>query len=199
MGNQKSTNEAFDWSGVNRKMFTKEEQLLLQKYGWFYRELMNGERTVETPKQQRFLQMCQAWCKNGETVETYTEHEKVWLKYLQIRYGSRPTEATVSTRKKLSSGPRINPTQNPSPQSIPIFRNEHSSTGKPKKNPDAVPGRDALPEEPPKKRIIDESPVEKSEIPEYESGLPNPSWYPGRDRSKMRPGWYNHSDGEKWK
>ena len=57
--------------------FSKKEADLIERNGFAYQELCNGNREPSTPTEEQFLKVMQ-----GE-LPAETEHEKVWLKYLK--------------------------------------------------------------------------------------------------------------------
>jgi uncharacterized protein YifE (UPF0438 family) len=58
---------------------TSDEEALLGKYLWFYRNLANGIRQPTTPEQRHFVQV------SMERVAPESPHEIAYMKYLRIR------------------------------------------------------------------------------------------------------------------
>lgn len=187
-----------------RYRLTEKEKALIERFLRFYRDLDSGVREPTTPDQRRFVKVCR------EQIAPTSEHEIAYMKFRARRL----IGAQVSGRDQREPRSRQSPPQGatgcnrsvvpiPKPErrvpdqtSVEAHRKRIEAEQRAKEREEekrraaeaeaTVPHRGGSLNHPQK---ADRTPNESSldDIPEYEEGYPNPSWYPGRDNSSMDP------------
>jgi len=77
--------KGFDWDGVDPKSFSSSERDLLDRYGTFYRWMMNRKEEITNAEREHFVRVCETALSASDFVQPLTDHEKVWRRYLILR------------------------------------------------------------------------------------------------------------------
>lgn len=187
-----------------RHQLSTRETSLIDRYLGFYRDLDSGSRKPTTPDQRRFISVCRG------DIRPTSEHEIAYMKYRANRKinarsceCSRREESKRESPRHRSTGDAGSVTPNPNREkwvsdqsTIAAIRKQIEAEQRAKERDDEK--RRAIqtearrangPEQPSKPRKGEISPMESrsDDIPEFEEGYPNSSWYPGRDNSSMDP------------
>ncbi len=88
-------NKNFPRGFARSGIFAKKEADLIERNGFAYQELTNGNREPSTDAETRFVKVM----KGEEPIQT--EHEKVWLKYLK-HIGTRRVAYTTGMAFAMS-------------------------------------------------------------------------------------------------